>query len=233
MSREQTRILVVDDEVLFRIVLTDSLEHAGFTVVEAENGEEALRRTASDCPDLILLDLNMPRIDGRGVIRSLKSATVAPRIIVMTGTSDNGVPKEDLGGLSGFLLKPFSSADLVRVCDLALAAPAVIPAGRLRSEPRRTFACSATLRTREGAAQTGRLAQISRRGFRMETNAMVPPGAEVEILFHVPGHVRMFHLRGCVRWRHELMLGGWIETLNREDEALLQALVDTPSRPPG
>jgi two-component system chemotaxis response regulator CheY len=231
VSREQTRILVVDDEVLFRVVLTDTLEHAGFTVVEAEDGEEALRRAASDRPDLMILDLNMPRTDGRGVIRGLKNASAPPRIVVMTGTTDNGVPAEDLGALSGFLLKPFSSEDLLRVCEFALAGPALVPAGRLRSEVRRTFACPATLRTGAGPAQTGRLAQISRRGFRMETSATVPPGTRIEILFHVPGHVRLFHLRGCVRWRRESMLGGWIESLNREDEALLEALIDPSSRP--
>src|SRR5262245_15874649 len=116
LDREQTRILIVDDEMLLRIILTDALENAGFCVVEAENGEEALRRTVAERPDLMLLDLNMPRVDGRGVIRSLKGIASAPRIIVMTGTSDNYVSPEDLGALSGFLLKPFSSAELVRVC---------------------------------------------------------------------------------------------------------------------
>ena len=61
------RILIVDDEAKNRLLLRDSLEARGYQIIEAENGEQALQQVANDPPDVILLDVMMPRLDGFAV----------------------------------------------------------------------------------------------------------------------------------------------------------------------
>jgi len=65
-------ILVVDDEPKIVELARDYLEHAGFAVVSASDGSEALTRARSDHPDLIVLDLGLPKIDGLDVARALR-----------------------------------------------------------------------------------------------------------------------------------------------------------------
>lgn len=66
------RVLVVDDFDDGRFLLKELLEQKGFLVVEATNGEEALAAVRSECPDLILMDLNMPRMDGLTAARKIR-----------------------------------------------------------------------------------------------------------------------------------------------------------------
>ena len=67
------KILVVDDEEHIVMILKDSLEFSGFQVITAYNGQEALERVEQDNPDLIILDIGMPKLDGWEVCRRLKS----------------------------------------------------------------------------------------------------------------------------------------------------------------
>ena len=87
------KILVVDDEEHIVMILKDSLEFSGFQVVTAYNGVEALERVELDSPDLIILDIGMPKLDGWEVCRRLKSdeKTKAIPVIILTAyaqTSD-------------------------------------------------------------------------------------------------------------------------------------------------
>jgi CheY-like chemotaxis protein len=72
-EEDRARILVVDDDALVREILADQLAEAGYLVSTAEDGEEALAKVSSESPDLILLDVIMPNLDGFEVCRRLKS----------------------------------------------------------------------------------------------------------------------------------------------------------------
>lgn len=69
---EKSKVLLVDDESAITLNLAPFLERTGFQVAVAADGEEALRQVASFSPDLIVLDILMPRLDGRAVLRRLR-----------------------------------------------------------------------------------------------------------------------------------------------------------------
>jgi DNA-binding response OmpR family regulator len=78
----QQRILLVDDDPNLLVVLADQLRHDGYDVSTARDGQEALRRLDAGWPDLILLDLMMPRVDGLALAREIKAAADLPIIVL-------------------------------------------------------------------------------------------------------------------------------------------------------
>jgi CheY-like chemotaxis protein len=111
-----SKILVADDEEHIVMILKDSLEFSGFQVVTAYNGEEALERVEKDAPDLIVLDIGMPKLDGWEVCRRLKSEekTKGIPIIILTAyaqTSDQR--KGSQLGADRFVTKPCDLTYLV------------------------------------------------------------------------------------------------------------------------
>ncbi len=110
------KILVVDDEEHIVMILKDSLEFSGFQVVTAYNGLEALERVEQDQPDLVVLDIGMPKLDGWEVCRRLKSdeKTRHLPIIILTAfaqTSDQRKGAEL--GADRFVTKPCDLTFLV------------------------------------------------------------------------------------------------------------------------
>jgi len=107
---EKKRILIVDDEKLNRNILADILKHE-YKVILAKNGEQALKRAFSDTPpDLILLDIVMPDMDGYEVCKQLKNQEETKEIPVIFVTSMSEVMKESKGfelGAVDYITKPF------------------------------------------------------------------------------------------------------------------------------
>jgi len=129
-------ILVVDDEPKIVELARDYLEHAGFAVVSASDGPEALMRARSDHPDLIVLDLGLPRVDGLDVTRALRRDSNVP-IVILSGRSDESDKLVGLElGADDYVTKPFSPKELVarvravlRRSERPVAASDVIRAG--------------------------------------------------------------------------------------------------------
>jgi CheY-like chemotaxis protein len=115
-------ILIVDDEPLNRKLLETQLQPEGYVTVSVATGEEALASIAVRSPDLILLDVMMPGMDGYEVARTLKAspATSNIPIILVTGHSDHGARLAGLNaGAEDFLTKPVERAELwLRVRNL-------------------------------------------------------------------------------------------------------------------
>jgi CheY-like chemotaxis protein len=103
-------VLLVEDEEPLRRVLRDLLEREGFTVVEAADGVAALDEVDRSAPDVLVLDLNLPRLDGYGVLTHLRARPATSRlpVIVLTakGDEDNEVRVFETGA-NDFLTKPF------------------------------------------------------------------------------------------------------------------------------
>jgi two-component system, cell cycle response regulator DivK len=109
-------ILVVEDQMDNRQILRDLLGNAGYSLVEAENGAEALAAVAKQRPDLILMDIQLPVMDGYEATRRLKSdpATKAIPIIVVTSyalSGDEG--KARAAGCDAYVTKPYSPRQLL------------------------------------------------------------------------------------------------------------------------
>lgn len=118
------RVLLVDDENQLRRVMRDLLERDGYTVFEAKDGAQALEQVDTHAPDILVLDLNLPGLDGYGVITQLRSrqATENLPIIVLTakGDEDNEVRVFELGA-DDFLSKPFRARALSARIQAVLA----------------------------------------------------------------------------------------------------------------
>lgn len=112
MSDDAASVLVIDDEPSIQRVLKPSLIAAGYRVSFADTGTEALSRIAQAIPDVILLDLGLPDIDGKDVIVSLRSWTIAP-IIVLSARNDETERIAALDtGADDYVIKPFHMGEL-------------------------------------------------------------------------------------------------------------------------
>ena len=110
---DSATILLVDDEESVQKLLTYPLERDGYRVVQARDGEEALRRFAEEPVDLVVLDVMLPKLDGLEVCRRLRSQSSVP--IIMLTASDDELDKV-LGlelGADDYITKPFSMNELI------------------------------------------------------------------------------------------------------------------------
>ncbi len=110
------KVLVVDDEELFRIMISEILSAEGFEVIVAEDGEEAIEIASTSLPDLILMDMNMPKMTGFQAIRTLKEKdkTKNTPIVAVTANNTTGDYEEAYdAGCNGYLPKPIDAARLI------------------------------------------------------------------------------------------------------------------------
>lgn len=111
-------VLVVDDESITRDVVGAMLELEDVDVHVAHDGATALAKAEEVHPDLVLLDVMMPGVDGMEVCRRLSAQPDAPRVVMLTGLSDDASRRAAAeAGASGYLVKPFSAVDLFHVVD--------------------------------------------------------------------------------------------------------------------
>ena len=108
------RLLVVDDEENLRTMLCAALQHHGFDVVSAADGSEALAALAAEAPDLVVLDVMMPGVDGFEVCRRMRAAQDHTPVLFLTarGAAEDKVRGLKLGA-DDYLEKPFSLEELV------------------------------------------------------------------------------------------------------------------------
>jgi len=112
-TRQNRRILVVDDEEAIREVLAQYLRRAGFVVLEAADGPSALRIASATPPDLLILDLMLPGMDGLEVCRKLRETLAAP-ILMLTARSEEDDTLEGFRvGADDYVTKPFSPREVV------------------------------------------------------------------------------------------------------------------------
>jgi two-component system KDP operon response regulator KdpE len=127
MDDTMLRILVVDDERAIRRYLRTSLASRGYTVVEAAGGEEALRAVVEAHPDLVILDLGLPDLDGVDVVRRLREWSRVPVLILsVRDREDDKVAALDAGA-DDYLTKPFGLGELLARIRVAMRHSAAAP----------------------------------------------------------------------------------------------------------
>ena len=119
MSEGKTRILIVDDERSIRRFLSASLS-GQYDVVQASDGEEALRAVLAERPDLLILDLGLPDIDGVEVTRRLREWSQIPIIVVSVREQESDKIAALDAGADDYLTKPFGAGELMARIRVAL-----------------------------------------------------------------------------------------------------------------
>ena len=163
-------ILLVDDELAITENLAPLLRRAGFDVVVAQSGDDALRRVRAITPDLVVLDVLLPGMDGRAVLRQLREERRQVPIILLTQVGESGERAMALEeGADDYLNKPFDPHELV---------------ARIRAVLRRRPATGASLATAQ-RLRSGDvvLDRASQRVFRNGSEVLLTPRATVLLAY--------------------------------------------------
>jgi two-component system KDP operon response regulator KdpE len=117
---EQTRILVIDDELQIRRILRLTLESNGFVVIEAGTGKDGLYAAASRHPEVIVLDLGLPDMDGLTVLRQIREWSAVPVIILSVRNEEREKVAALESGADDYMTKPFGINELIARLRVAL-----------------------------------------------------------------------------------------------------------------
>ena len=115
-------VLVVDDDPLILQTVTEILTEEGYEVEQAHSALEAMRTVARTHPELVLLDIRMPGLDGAQFARELKGHDTSVKILVMTAASQAKHWADEIGA-TGYIEKPFEMDDLVKSVKKACSTP--------------------------------------------------------------------------------------------------------------
>lgn len=211
-----TRILAVDDEPLYQHLLRVNLEKEGYEVVTAGNGEDALEMVSSRHPDLVIMDVMMPRLDGITTCERIRQFSTLP-IIILTARGEESDRVRGLNaGADDYVVKPFSATELV---------------ARVRAVLRRTKNADQATQSRFFSHGNLRI-DFARAEVWKENKAVFLSATEYRLLIQFAHHV------GQVMTAEELLVAIWGPQY-REDKEILwvsiarlrQKLEDNPHSP--
>ena len=116
-------IMTADDSASVRQMVSFTLKQNGYDVIEAMDGRDALTKLASQKVDMLITDLNMPNMDGLGLIRGVRAGTLnkyIPIIMLTTESQDSKKGEGKAAGATGWIVKPFKPEQLVAVIKKVL-----------------------------------------------------------------------------------------------------------------
>jgi len=115
------RIIVCEDEKFIRWALAEHLRSSGYEVEEAENGIECLQLVEKKVPDLILLDLRMPKMDGTATLKNLRAKGLKMPVFILSGFGATGTSSEATElGAQGFIAKPYHLSEISQLLEATL-----------------------------------------------------------------------------------------------------------------
>lgn len=118
-------VLAIDDSLTIRTLLTQSLTSAGFDVTTAVDGEDGLQKFKEIDADVVITDMNMPKLDGFGVIKGIRSGdgnSSVPIIVLTTESSQALKDRAKTEGATGWIVKPFTDSSLISTLELVAGA---------------------------------------------------------------------------------------------------------------
>src|SRR3954447_15663532 len=128
-TSRQRRVLVAEDEALIRLDLKEMLEEEGYDVVgEAGDGEEAVRLAEELQPDLVILDVKMPVLDGISAAEQIVGNRIAPVVMLTAFSQRDLVERAVEAGAMAYLVKPFAKSDLLPTIEVAVSRHAQLAA---------------------------------------------------------------------------------------------------------
>src|SRR6201985_507950 len=122
VSQNALRVVIAEDEALIRLDLKEMLEEEGYSVVaEAADGEAAVEQVTAQRPELAILDVKMPILDGISAAERIAAERLAPVVILTAFSQREFVEKARDAGAMAYLVKPFTKADLVPAIEVAVS----------------------------------------------------------------------------------------------------------------
>ncbi len=204
------KILIVDDSPFFRVSLSDMLTEAGYMVSSVKNGREAIEeiKRGPDGIDLLILDLEMPEVDGFGVLRWINENGCKGKFPVVTITSiyEPTQVMQDLKslGATGFLQKELPHEHLLININRLLASGEKeigwIKKGRIP-------VCIPAALSARGGVYKGSLINISEAGAFLRTEAELSDGESLKLEFSLERQIRVLKVEGTVRWHTQMRHG--------------------------
>jgi CheY-like chemotaxis protein len=227
-------VLVVDDDEDVCKLTQDVFEKKGFSTEAAGDGLKALEQVDDRRPDLILLDLDMPRLDGWGFLERLQGFPDPPPVVFMSGNlSFEAFARGARAGVAAFFRKPIHFTEMVTSCERILdsAARAGSASDDRRSQPRRPLLVGLNVVSKRGTPRVpGELSDLSRAGAQVNLMIPVEVGARVRITLDSSLTGALIKFEGEVRWCAPVGEGYalGVEMLERSPEAdqLLDHLLD-------
>jgi DNA-binding response OmpR family regulator len=211
------RVLIVEDEALVRESIADYLDLEGYEVIQAHTGIEALKLAAEHAPDLAILDINLPGIDGFEVARRLRATSALP-IFMLTSRADEADKLAGFGvGADDYITKPFHPRELVM---------------RVQAMMRRMAATSVPAIVLDDAVRFGglvirpRLREVLREGVAVELTAR-----EFDLLYFLASHPKQVFTRQQLLhhvWNYDF---GDQDTVTVHMSRLREKVEPIPSKP--
>jgi two-component system KDP operon response regulator KdpE len=130
MNKKKSTILAIDSDIQSQKMLTIVLDEEQFNVVDCLTGKQAIQLAISIKPDLVLLDLNLPDMEGGDLITALREWTEVPTIIISSRSHDEDVVKALNMGANDYVIKPFNADVLLARINASLRVSAVQEAGK-------------------------------------------------------------------------------------------------------
>lgn len=224
------RVLVVDDEEFVRLLVAEILDRSGYVVDAAADGETALARLDAQRPDLVVLDLMMPGLNGFTVLEQMRQRPDMPPVVILTAHgSYEAFTRVVREGVAGYISKPFSLDELLLTCARALDSGAPVDRDR-RKDARRSLVVRVRILSPEAASLAmGELVNLSVQGGQVELAVPLPNGEKVRLTFDVPGGGTPLALDATVEWqrpvegryRHGLVFSALDAAARRDLEVLL------------
>ncbi|WP_283177786.1 response regulator [Gemmobacter sp. 24YEA27] len=112
------RILAIDDSLTIRTLLRQAVENAGFACATANDGKDGVDMFSEVDPDVVITDINMPRLDGFGVIEAIRTGTHNTRVPILVLSTESGEAlkaRARAAGATGWLVKPFEDLQLIAI----------------------------------------------------------------------------------------------------------------------
>jgi DNA-binding response OmpR family regulator len=215
---KRTRILVVDDEPKISKMISDYLEAVGFDVESAENGIQALSRLEETSPDLMVLDVMMPGIDGFDVVRRIREISDLPVILLTARAAENDKLVGLELGADDYLTKPFSMKEL---------------AARIRAVLRRSRGFSREAAISKHILNSADIVlDLEKRTVSRAGKPVQLTGVQFDILAHLmenPG--RVFTRMQLLESVQDHAFEGYERTIDVHIKNIRKALEPNPSRP--
>lgn len=116
------RVLVVEDEALIRLDIVETLKDSGYDVVgEESNGEDGVRAARELTPDVVVMDVKMPKLDGISAAEIINNEHIAPVVLLTAFSQRDLVERASEVGAMAYVVKPFTPSDLLPAIEIAIA----------------------------------------------------------------------------------------------------------------